>query len=75
MTIDELIPSIIPLSDAEKIRLVQAVLQQLAHKEGKTVQLPLQVAEHFDPKRFYGVAHHSRQDVDQYVASAREGWN
>jgi hypothetical protein len=32
MTIDELIPSIISLSHAEKIRLLQVVVQQLARE-------------------------------------------
>lgn len=34
-----------------------------------------QVSEPFDPKRFYGAAHHSRHDIDQYLLSARDGWN
>jgi len=75
MTIDELMPSIFPLSHAEKIRLVQVVLQQLAHAEDLPTQHPSKVSEGFDPKRFYGVAQHSRHDVDEYLASSREGWN
>jgi hypothetical protein len=75
MTIDELIPAISPLSHAEKIRLVQAVLQQLAQEENIAAQSIQPSAEAFEPQRFYGAAHHSRQEVDQYLAAAREGWN
>ncbi|SEH04291.1 hypothetical protein [Candidatus Venteria ishoeyi] len=75
MTINELIPSIIVLSHAEKIRLLQVVLQQLAQEESTSMQPTRPTTERFDPQRFYGVAHHSRQALDQYLASAREGWN
>ena len=74
MTIDDIIPSVGALSQAEKIRLAQVVLQQLAQEEQASAH-PEQIAEPFDPQRFYGAAHHSRQDVDRYLASAREGWN
>lgn len=76
MTIDELIPSILSLTHAEKIRLLQVVLQQLAGDEAVSVPPPSkQPTEHFDPRRFYGIAQQSRQDVDEYLASTREGWN
>jgi hypothetical protein len=75
MTIDELIPSLGALSHADKLRLAQIVLQQLAQEAPATAEPEQPAAEPFDPQRFYGAAHHSRQDVDQYLASAREGWN
>jgi hypothetical protein len=75
MTLDELIPSIIPLSHTEKIRLVQVVLQQLAQEKPTPLQAANPATERFDPQRFHGAAHHSRQEVDHYLASAREGWN
>jgi hypothetical protein len=75
MTIDELIPSIVPLSHAEKIRLLQIVLQQLAQEASTSAQPTGPAAERFDPRRFFGAAHQSRKEVDRYLASAREGWN
>ncbi|WP_295540998.1 hypothetical protein [uncultured Thiohalocapsa sp.] len=73
MTIDELLPSVGALSHADKLRLAQIVLQQLAQEAPASApQQP--AAEPFDPQRFYGAAHHSRQEIDQYLASAREGW-
>ncbi|WP_006787517.1 hypothetical protein [Thiorhodospira sibirica] len=70
MTIEQLIPSVNSLSHAEKIRLMQIVLEQLVQDDGTTER----ARERFDPKRFYGLAHQSRQAVDQYLAEAREGW-
>ncbi|ESQ09905.1 MAG TPA: hypothetical protein DDY14_11245 [Chromatiaceae bacterium] len=75
MTIDELIPSITRLSHAEKIRLVQVVLEQLAEEDAASEALAPGSKEPFDPKRFFGAARHSRQEVDAYLDSAREGWN
>ncbi|MEA3643995.1 MAG: hypothetical protein VBE63_29335, partial [Lamprobacter sp.] len=69
MTIDELLPSVRALSHADKIRLAQVVLQQLAQDEGAAEQ----AREPFDPQRFYGLAQQSRHAVDQYLVSAREG--
>ena len=54
MTIDELIPSIAPLSHADKIRLVQTVLEQLAQEERKSDQPSHPGSERFDPRRFHG---------------------
>ncbi|MEA3643257.1 MAG: hypothetical protein VBE63_25465 [Lamprobacter sp.] len=75
MTIDELLPSVGALSHADKIRLAQVVLQQLAQDEGAAEPHPEPAREPFDPQRFYGLAQQSRQAVDEYLASAREGWN
>lgn len=73
MTIDELVSSITPLSYAEKIHFVQVVLQQLA--QDNPSQPANSVTERFDPRRFHGAAQHSRQEVDHYLTSLREGWN
>ena len=74
MTIDELIPSVGALSHADKIRLAQVVLQQLAQTADAPWPSADQTTERFDPQRFYGLAHQSRQAVDQYLAEARDGW-
>lgn len=74
MTIDELIPSLGALSHADKLRLAQIVLQQLIQDALESAPPEPPAAEPFDPQRFYGAAHHSRQEIDQYLASAREGW-
>jgi hypothetical protein len=71
MTVNELLPSVMMLSHAEKFRLVQIVLQQLAEEEGITPQ----PANDFDPRRYFGIAHQSKQAVDDYLVSVREGWN
>jgi hypothetical protein len=71
MTANELLPSVFALSHVEKFRLVQIVLQQLAEEEG----IADQPADNFDPRRYFGLAHHTRQAVDDYLVSAREGWH
>ncbi|MBK1621091.1 hypothetical protein CKO42_22250 [Lamprobacter modestohalophilus] len=49
--------------------------RELAQEEPASAQPAQPSAEPFDPQRFYGAAHHSRQAVDQYLALAREGLN
>ncbi|MBS0352454.1 hypothetical protein [Plasticicumulans sp.] len=73
MTIDQILPAVASLSHVEKFQLLQIVLQQLAEEEGITSQSPS--VDDFEPRLFFGVAQHSRQAVDDYLASAREGWN
>lgn len=75
MTIDELIPSIVPLSHGEKIRLLQVVLQQLAQEDSTSAAPTILASDAFEPQRFFGAAHQSRQEVDSYLASIRDGWN
>jgi antitoxin component of RelBE/YafQ-DinJ toxin-antitoxin module len=70
MSVNELLPSVAALSHAEKFRLVQIVLRQLAEEEG----IPSEPTDDFDPRRYFGVAQHTRQAVDDYLSSAREGW-
>ncbi len=75
MTINELLPSVATLSRAEKFRLVQIGLQQLAEEEGIAGQSLPAPAHDFEPRHSFGLARHPRQAVDDYRASAREGWN
>ena len=71
MTINEILPAVASLTHAEKFRLAQIILQQLAAEEG----IETSKASEFDPRPFFGVAHQSRQSIDDYLASTREGWN
>ncbi len=72
-SITELLPSITALSHAEKFRLVQLVLAQLAQEEGIDDETK-QPAQPFDPRLFYGVTHEPKDVIDDYLASLREGW-
>jgi hypothetical protein len=73
-SITKLLPSITALSHAEKFRLVQLVLAQLAQEEGIEVEATQQPAAAFDPHLFFGVAHQPKQVINNYLASTREGW-
>jgi hypothetical protein len=75
MTVNELLPSVATLSHAEKFRLVQIVLQQLAEEEGIAGQSVATPDQDFDPRQYFGLGRHPRQAVDDYLASTREGWN
>jgi hypothetical protein len=75
MTVNELLPSVATLSHAEKFRLVQIVLQQLAEEEGIAGQSVATPHQDFDPRQYFGLGRHTRQAVDGYLASAREGSN
>jgi len=55
MTVNELLPSVAVLSHAEKFRLVQIVLRQLAEEEG----IPSEPADDFEPHRYFGAARHA----------------
>lgn len=72
-SIAKLLPSIAALSHAEKFRLVQLVLAQLA-QEDSAETAPIQQSPPFDPRTFFGVTHQSKQAIDDYLASTREGW-
>ncbi|MGF1538791.1 MAG: hypothetical protein ACFB4J_20205 [Elainellaceae cyanobacterium] len=72
-SIAELLPSITALSHADKFRLVQLVLAQLAQENGIEVD-QMQRAAPFNPHDFFGAAHHSKQAIDDYLTDAREGW-
>ena len=75
MSINDLLPSVAALSHADKFRLVQIVLELLAKEEGLSAQQTPVTAETFNPRNYYGAAHQSRQMIDEYIASSREGWN
>ena len=75
MSINDLLPSVATLSHADKFRLVQIVLELLAKEEGISARQTPAPAETFNPCSYYGAAHQSRQMIDEYIASSREGWN
>lgn len=72
MSIAQLLPSVRALSHADKFQLVQFVLTELAQEDGVPLVSP-PIAP-FDPRSFFGVAHQSRQAIDDYLANTREGW-
>ncbi|HHW88298.1 MAG TPA: hypothetical protein GX400_19095 [Chloroflexi bacterium] len=75
MTINELMPVVTSLSHADKFRLVQIVLQRLAQEEGVDEPLTSFPTDAFDPRRYFGVGQSTREAVDAYLESTREGWN
>ena len=73
-SITELLPSIAALSHADKFRLVQLVLAQIAQEDGIEVEATQQPATPFNPHLFFGAAQQPRQVIDDYLTSTREGW-
>ena len=71
MSISDLLPVVSRLSHAEKFRLVQVMLQQLAEEEGMNT---LTSKQNLDPVRFYGRGQSSREAIDAYLAASRAGW-
>ncbi len=71
MSISDLLPVVSRLSHAEKLRLVQVMLQQLAEEEGVNTVTSKQ---NLDPGRFYGRGQSSREAIDAYLAASRAGW-
>lgn len=69
-SIAELLPVIATLSHPDKFRLVQLVLAQIAQEDDQAQKN----APPFDPRSFFGVTHQSRQAIDDYLESTREGW-
>jgi hypothetical protein len=74
MSIAKLLPSIAALSHADKFRLVQLVLAQIAQEDGIGVEETQQPTAPFDPHLFFGVAQQPKQVIDDYLTSTREGW-
>jgi len=73
-SISELLPAILALSHADKFRLVQLVLAQLA-QEDNLETAPIQPSSlPFEPRLFFGVTHQPKTVIDDYLASTREGW-
>ncbi len=75
MTINQLMPVVKSLSHADKFRLMQILLQQLAQEEGVDEPLTPVSTDAFDPRRYFGAGQSSREDVDAYLESTREGWS
>lgn len=73
-SIAELLSSIAALSHADKFRLVQLVLAQLAQEDGIEAEAIQQPAAPFEPRQFFGVTHQPKHVIDDYLASTREGW-
>jgi hypothetical protein len=75
MSIAELLPSVATLSHADKFKLMQIILQQLA-QENEAVMIPKQAnTATFDSRRYFGIAHQTKQMIDDYLIIEREGWN
>ena len=74
MSILDLLPVVSRLSHAEKFRLVQVMLQQLADEEGIAAVPSAFECQSFDPRNFYGRGRSSREDIDAYLAESRAGW-
>jgi hypothetical protein len=74
MSIHDLLRVVSRLSHAEKFRLVQVILQQLADEEGIAAVPSAFGCQSFDPRNFYGRGRSSREDIDTYLAASRSGW-
>ncbi len=49
--------------------------KQLAKEESLSTQQTPVPAETFNPRSYYGAAHQSLEEIDEYIESSREGWN
>ena len=74
MSINDLLSVVSRLSHAEKFRLVQVMLQQLADEEGIAAFPSASEGQSFDPRNFYGRGQVSRERIDAYLQTSREGW-
>jgi hypothetical protein len=74
MSIHDLLPVVSRLSRAEKFRLVQTMIQQLADEEGIGAKPSPASNQNFDPRAFYGRGQASREAIDAYLAASRAGW-
>jgi hypothetical protein len=75
MSITELLPSVVTLSYADKLKLAQIVLQQLAQENGVVMSPKQKNTAAFDSRRYFGTAHQTKHMIDDYLISEREGWN
>jgi len=75
MNVIEILPSVSTLSHADKFRLVQIVLQQLAQEDGVPQVVEQNSDGAFDPRLYFGVASHPRKEIDDYLAEVRNGWD
>jgi hypothetical protein len=74
MTINELLPFVVTLSNADKFRLLQIIIAQLSKEVVAERQQAQSPTETFDPRHYFGVAHQTRQVIDEYLLSIRENW-
>ena len=74
MSINDVLPVVSRLSHAEKLQLVQVMLQQLADEGGIATFPPTSEGQSFDPRNFYGRGKSSRAAIDAYLAKSRAGW-
>lgn len=74
MSITELLPQISSLPHADKFRLVDLLLKQLAKEGGVSLEQPTSVKA-FDPREFFGAAKASKQEVDEHLEELRSGWS
>ncbi len=74
-SITELLPAIAVLSHADKFRLIQLVLTQLAQEDSIPVKQTQQPTASFNPRTFFGTTHQPKQIIDDYLVSTREGWS
>ena len=72
MSITELLPEISALPHAEKFRLAQLLLEQLAREDGVELKTPPE--KKFNPRDFFGAAHSTKQEIDDYLQDTRRGW-
>lgn len=72
MSVAEILSSASELSHAEKFRLIQLLLEQLAREDSIAPQQSAKKA--FDPRQYFGIVKASRQEIDDYLHEMREGW-
>ena len=72
MSITELLPEISALPHAEKFRLAQLLLEQLAKEDG--VELKPSSDRKFNPREFFGAGQSTKQEIDDYLQDTRKGW-
>jgi hypothetical protein len=75
MSISELLPSIATLSHADKFQLMQIVLRQLAQENEIVMQPKQKSTTAFDSRRYFGIANQTKQTIDDYLITEREGWD
>jgi hypothetical protein len=74
MSINDLLPVVSRLSHADKFRLVQVMIQQLAEDEGISVKTTAEELVPFDPRSFYGRGQATRERIDASLTTSRAGW-
>jgi hypothetical protein len=75
MSIAELLPSVVTLSYTDKFKLMQIVLRQLAQENEIVMQPKQKSTAAFDSRCYFGIANQTKQTIDDYLITEREGWN